>query len=101
MSVKEERKVEVRCDRCNALIKSITDSGQGVEGAADENNEPDLRISTGGKVVMEYADLCEKCRAVFENAVERLGTIERGNRKPRKKPSDKDGGAETKNKKKK
>ena len=46
---------------------------------------PDLQISQGGEVVMEYPDLCDKCQAVVASGLERLGKIERGNRKPRKK----------------
>ena len=86
MSVKEERKVEVRCDRCNALIDTITNTSTGDDGeVGNDLPTPDLQVIRDGKVVMEYADLCTKCKAVVESGLDRMGKIDRGNRKPRKK----------------
>ena len=98
MAIKELRIVEVRCDRCELLIyDSVVPEGRDPkevkkEGSSErevEDTGPFVLKQDDGTIIISYDVVCDRCRAVLDNLIKKMGKVNRGTRnRPKKKKAE-------------
>jgi hypothetical protein len=72
-----------RCDRCKSVMRVLNDAGKVVEVRAESKGA--VVVEIGGKVLVEYENICPICERRLKKLVSEMGPVDRtlgGNRRP-------------------